>query len=211
MSISSIGSSQTYQASAGNSVRSAGLTSEQKTLIEETLSQYDAGAISSDDAAAIVKAFQEAGIEPSSALAEAMSASGFDAKKVGDLAGAGQAGGGKPMGGPPPPPSIDELSTITDLLESLLEESEDDETTTTNVSTTSSPYNDDSMFSSFNTLLDYTNQIVNLKDDAKNEVMNILDAYAQNESQNDIQKSVVNSLNEILSKPQNYNRISFYA
>lgn len=210
MSISSISSSQTYQATTSNSTRSNSLTLDQKALIEETLSQYDASSLSTDDAQAIVEAFQEAGIEPSSALQSAMETSGFDAKEVGDLAGAGQTGGAKPMGGPPPPPPEEELSTITELLESLLEDDEDETTTSTTTTTSSSPY-EDSSFTAFNTILDYTNQIASLNDDSKNEVMSILEEYNISEEQKDVQKSVVDSLNDILNKPQNYNRISFYA
>jgi len=210
MSISSVGASQVYQSQTNTSSRSSALTSDQKALIEETLSQYDASSLSADDAKAITEAFVEAGIEPSSALQSAMSTSGFDAKDVGDLAGAGQARGGRPMGGPPPSDD-EELSTITDLLESLLSDEEDDETTTTSASTTSSSPYEDTSFTAFNTILDYTNQIVNLKDDAKNEVMSILEDYNAKEEQQDEQNSVVDSLNNILNKPQNYNRISFYA
>ncbi|MBC8238564.1 MAG: hypothetical protein H8E76_10090 [Helicobacteraceae bacterium] len=211
MSISSISSNQTYQVTAGNATKSSSLSSEQKALIEDVLSQYDAQSLSKDDAKAIVEAFQEAGIEPSKALESAMSASGFDAKEVGTLAEVGKGGGGRPMG-PPPPPAEEEILTITELLESLLEEAEEDEATTSSLTTAStSPYEDTSSFTAFNTILDYTNQIVNLKDDAKNEVMSILEEYNVSEEQQDAQKSVVNSLNDILNKPQNYNRISFYA
>ena len=210
MSISSISSSQVFQAQMSSSSKSSSLTSEQKALIEDVLSQYDSESLSTDDAKAIVEAFQTAGIEPSSALQSAMSVSGFDAKEVGDLAGMGPAGGGKPMGGPPPPPPEEELSTITELLESLLEESEEDETTTSSTTSSSSPYEETS-FTAFNTILDYTNQIVNLKDDAKDNIMSILEEYNTNESQQDVQKSIVNSLNDILNKAENYNRISFYA
>lgn len=216
MSISSVGASQVYQPQMSSSSKTSSLSTAQLALIEETLSQYDASSLSADDAAAIVEIFQEAGIEPSSALQDAISAVGFDAKEIGDLAsaggaGVGQAGGGKPMGGPPPPPPEEELSTITELLESLLEDEEEEATTISTTSTSSSPYEDETSFTSFNTILDYTNQIVNLKDDAKNEVMSILDEYNTNESQEEVQNSIVNSLNEILNKPQNYNRISFYA
>jgi len=209
MSISSISSSQGFQSQISSSTKSSSMTSEQKVLIEEVLSKYDSSSLSSNDAKEIVQAFQEAGIEPSSALQSAMSASGFDAKEVGDLASAEKTGGGRPMGGPPPPPKEEELSTITELLESLLEEDEES-TTTSSTTETLSPYEETS-FTSFNTILDYTNQIISLKDDAKNDVMNILDQYNSDESQQDIQKSIVNSLNDILNKPENYNRMSFYA
>ncbi len=210
MNISSVSSSQMFQATASNSTSSSSLSADQKTLIEDTLAQYDTESLSSDDATAIVEAFQEAGIAPSKALETAMASSGFDAKEVGDLAGLGQAGGGRPAGGPPPPPPEEELSTITELLESLLEEEEDDGTSTSSTSSTLSAYEDTS-FTSFNSILDYTNQIVNLKDEAKNEVMSILDDYNSNDSQQDIQNTTVNSLNDILNKQENYNRISFYA
>lgn len=210
MNISSVSSSQMFQQQMNSTSRSSSLTSDQKALIKDTLSQYDADSLSADDATAIVKTFQDAGIEPSSALESAMSTSGFDAKEVGDLAGVGQAGGGsRPMGGPPPPPSKDELSTISDLLESLLSD-EEDTTSTSSTTTSSSPY-DDTSFTAFNSILDYTNQIVNLKDDAKDDVMNILDKYSSNDSQQDTQASTVDSLNKILNKSENYNRISFYA
>lgn len=209
MSISSISSSQTYQPTVSNSTKSSSLSADQKSVIEDVLSQYDASSLSADDAKAIVEAFKEAGIEPSSALQGAMSASGFDAKEIGDLAGVGKAGGGgRPMG-PPPAASEEELSTITDLLESLLSEDEED-TTTTSSTASSLGYGQDAMFSSFNSILDYTSQIVNLKDEVKEDVMKILDAYKTNELQQDVQNSTVNSLNQILSKPENYNRISFY-
>jgi hypothetical protein len=219
MNIGSISSSQTYQSNVSSSTRSSALSTEQKNLIEETLSQYDANSLSADDAKAIVEAFSEAGIAPSKALESAMAASGFDAREVGDLAGVGEAGGGvaqagggqRPAGGPPPPPSEEEVLTITELLESLLAESEEESSTTSSSSSSSSSPYAQSSFTAFNTILDYTNQIVNLKDDAKNEVMNILEEYNANENQQDVQKSIVNSLNDILNKSENYNRISFYA
>ena len=185
MSISSVGASQVFQPQMSSSSRSSSLSTEQKALIEDVLSNYDASSLSADDAAAIVEAFQEAGIAPSAALEGAMSASGFDAKEVGDLAGVGPAGGGRPAGGPPPPPSEDELSTITDLLESLLDDEDEDGTTTSSTTTSFSPYEDDSIFTSFNSILDYTSQIVNLKDEAKNEVMSILEKYNSTEEQQD--------------------------
>lgn len=210
MSISSVSSSQTFQPQMNNVSKSSSLSTEQKALIEEVLSQYDSESLSADDATAIVEAFKEAGIQPSSGLQSAMSTAGFDAKEVGDLAGVGKGGGGKPPMGPPPPASEEELSTITDLLESLLEEEEESSTTSSTTTTSSSGYEETS-FTSFNTILDYTNQIVNLKDEAKGEVMSILDEYNANESQQDIQKTIVNSINDILNKQENYNRISFYA
>jgi len=83
------------------------------------LSNYDANSLSTSDAQEIVQSLQDANISPSEALASTMSAAGFDAKNIGDLAGVGQnSQGQRPMG--PPPPKTEEMSTISDLLDSLL-------------------------------------------------------------------------------------------
>lgn len=214
MQVNGINLAQSFQSTSNNSNRGSSLSLEQQTLIEETLKNYDSSSLSETDAKEIVETFSEAGIEPSKEFESALSSLGFDAKDIGDLAGVGEEGGGpsggaRPAGGPPPPPPKEEVSTISDLLESLLEE-DDTETSSTNSTSSSSPYEDTS-FTAFNTILDYTNQIVNLKDDAKTEVMSILEEYAKNEDQQSVQKNIVNSLNSILNKQENYNRVSFYA
>jgi len=71
----------------------ASLSEEQKELISETLSDFDADNLTASDASTIVSIFQEAGIQPGAELAEAMGSAGFDARTVGDLAG---------VQGPPP-------------------------------------------------------------------------------------------------------------
>ncbi len=109
------------------------LTDAQKATITETLEQFDASNLTEADAQSIVSAFSEAGIQPGREMAEAMSAAGFNAREVGDLAGVGphNQGQSQGMGGgmpPPPPPgggkeggmNIDE-SSFEELL-SLLEE-----------------------------------------------------------------------------------------
>lgn len=65
----------------------ASLSDDQKQLISDTLSQFDVDNLTEADAQSIVSTFQEAGIQPGKALAEAMEVAGFDAKSVGDLAG----------------------------------------------------------------------------------------------------------------------------
>lgn len=217
MQVNTSGLSQVIQSSSSSSARASSLSLEQQTLIEETLANYDASSLSESDAQEIVKIFNEAGIEPSKEFESALSSIGFDAKEIGDLAGvgredAGATGGGRPAGGPPPPPPEEEILTINELLESLLEE-EDDESSSESTSSLSSSLSayEDTSFTAFNTILDYTNQIVNLKEDAKGEVMDILQGYAQNEDQQGIQQDIVSSLNNILNKQENYNRISFYA
>jgi hypothetical protein len=74
------------------------LSQDQQLLIEETLANFDADNLTQSDAASIVEAFSNAGIQPGRALEEAMAASGFDARSVGEMAGVGpppQAGGGQ--------------------------------------------------------------------------------------------------------------------
>jgi hypothetical protein len=203
MSISSINSSQVYQAQTSSTSKSSSLTTDQQTFMKDLLSQYDSESLSASDAQEIVKALQEAGIEPSKAMESTMAASGFDAKEIGDLAGVGKGdGGSKPMG--PPPAKKEEMSSISDLLESLLSSEEDDDETATTTSSSSS----------FNAILDYTSKIVSLKDSAKTEVMDLLNKYNSDDnalSQEDTQKMVVNSLSQILKESDNYNTMSFYA
>jgi methanogenic corrinoid protein MtbC1 len=202
MSINSISSNQMNVMQMSSSGRSSGMSTEQSSFVSDLLSQYDANSLSKDDAQEIVKSLQEAGIEPSKSLETAMASAGFDAKEIGDLAEVGQGGGSqgqRPMG--PPPPKTQEMSSVSDLLQSLLDSESEDETTTNSTS-------------SFDTVLDYTTKIVSLKDDAKTEVMDILNTYNSEEntlSKEDTQKVVMNSLSQILKDSDNYNRISFYA
>ena len=202
MSISSVSSSQVYQPQTSSASKSSSLSTDQQVFIADLLSQYDSESLSASDAQEIVKALQEAGIEPSKAMESTMAASGFDAKEIGDLAGVGKGdGAGRPMG--PPPPKKEEMSSVSDLLESLLSSDEEEDDTTT--STTSS---------SFDSVLDYTSKIVSLKDNAKTEVMDLLNKYnSENNtlSKEDTQKFIVNSLSQILKESDNYNTMSFYA
>lgn len=200
MNISSVSTSQFNQTQTNTSSKSSSMTTDQKAYVTDLLSQYDANSLSKDDAKEIVKALQEAGIEPSKAMESTMSAAGFDAKEIGDLAGVGK--GEKPMG--PPPAKKEEMSSVSDLLQSLLNSEEEDSTTST--SSTAS--------SSLDTILDYTSKIVSLKDNAKTEVMDILNKYNSTDntlSKEDTQKFVMNSLSQILKESDNYNTMSFYA
>lgn len=92
------------------------LTDDQKSLIEETLQSFDPENLTEADALSIVEAFQEAGIQPGKELEELMSEYDFDARAIGDLAGAD-------MPPPPPPPSAESSSlNITDeMLQNLNE------------------------------------------------------------------------------------------
>ena len=77
----------------------ASLSSDQKQLISDTLSEFDVNNLTSEDALSIVSTFADAGIQAGRELAETMEAAGFDARTVGEMAG---------VQGPPPgqgPPS----------------------------------------------------------------------------------------------------------
>lgn len=185
---------QQMSASSTSSSNSSSLSSSQLETISSVLQNYDASNLSSEDATAIVQAFEKAGIEPSEDLASAMKSEGFDAKEVGDAAGVGGPQGG---GGMPPPPSAEEESDISSLLDALLSTEEDEDST-----------------SSISDVMEYTSRILNLNEDSKAEVMDILDKYSSTEteySQEEVSNIVKNSLSSILSDSDNYNNISFYA
>lgn len=216
MNISSVGTSQMMQMNSRQS-NGSGLTDTQKALIEDTLSEYDVENLSSSDAKEIVSIFEEAGIQPSAALESALSASGVDAKALGDLAGVGAAGGpggkGGP-GGPPPPPDEEEMTTIEELLESLLAAAEEEAAEEALEESSSLASSESSESSSFETILDYTNKIVRLNDDAKADVMELLNTYDSEQntlSQEDTQKYIMNSLRDVFSDTDNFNSFSFYA
>jgi len=84
--IPGIGSSAYY--TTRTAAESSTLTGDQRQLIEQTLSSYDPENLTQADAAAIVGLFSDAGI-------------GFDARTIGEMAGAGAA----PGGSMPPPPN----------------------------------------------------------------------------------------------------------
>lgn len=217
MNVSSTVSTQMMQTTAMAS-KNTNLSTEQKDLIEEVLSNYDADSLSASDAAEIVEAFSMAGIEPSEALSTAMEDAGFDAQSVGDLAAesGATASAGRPEGGrPPPPPSAEdeeEVESIYDLLEALLETDEEDEDSSTTSLLSGTGYEEEG--SSFETVLDYTSKILRLKDDAKTDVMSMLSEFSADETNLDnaaIQKDLLTSLSSVLNKTDNYNSMSFYA
>ena len=95
------------------------LTSDQQSLISETLAQFDADNLSDIDAASINEAFSQAGIQPGKALEAAMTELGFDAKSIGEQ-GNVQQGGQRPP--PPPSQSTEEISSMVEYLTELMEE-----------------------------------------------------------------------------------------
>lgn len=190
--------------SGTSAVSRSSLSYEQQQIIDDTLLNYDSNNLSQSDAVEIVTAFQDANIKPSKQLADAMSSLGFDAKEVGNLAGvsteaqnvAQHIGGMKP---PPPPNSTDEeeyYDTVQTLMDSLFSEDEDESS------------------NSLNTLSDYTSRILNLNDEAKQNVMDLFDKYNGNDStysKDEANILVKNYLSEMFNDSKNYNHSSFYA
>jgi Ca2+-binding EF-hand superfamily protein len=112
-----------FEVPSGNeSSSSTSLSSSQSDTISSILSEYDASNLSQSDAQSIVAAFEDAGIEPSEELANAMSEAGFDAKEVGTLAGVGpQGGGGAPMASSDSSEVYDDMDTNEDGVVSIAE------------------------------------------------------------------------------------------
>ena len=110
--------------------KTSSLTTEQKKLVEETLSKYASDKLSEADAADIVNTFSTAGIQPGKDLESAMKASGFNARNVGDLARSGNR--------PPPPPESEyqniDLKELVDYIEDYLSQVDEDSTTNNNLS-----------------------------------------------------------------------------
>ena len=96
--ISGINDSSTTQQLRSNTPPPKGqqssLTDEQTQTLQSILEQYNADSLTSDNATSIVEQLKSEGIEPSKALGSALSSAGFDAKKIGELAGLGD---GKPQ------------------------------------------------------------------------------------------------------------------
>lgn len=203
MNVSSTSTSQIFQQmmSTSSTSSTSSLTDEESQFIQDLLEDYDAENLSSTDAQDIMQALKEGGIMPGAGLESALSDAGFDAKTLHDTAMEGMSGrGGGGMMPPPPPKDEEQMSEITELLETLMS-SDDDETSTASNS-------------SFDTIMNYTGQILGLNDEATTEVMDLLETYNSEDneySKEDTQKLVANSLNQILEDQSNYNRVSIYA
>lgn len=113
--INSIGSSSSLIAQQRSHV--SALTTEKTDFVKETLAEYDAENLSTEDAQSIQAAFEEQGISPTKELADLMSELEFDAKSIGDA--------GRPEGQRPPPQnSLESVGTeeVVSYLDELLEE-----------------------------------------------------------------------------------------
>lgn len=228
--ISGISSSSDYSYLISNlsTQTNSSLSYEQEQTLDEVLSNYDSSSLTVSDAQEIVSALQEAGIEPSKALEEAMSSLGFDAAEIGQLAGLqqpqNQVQSGMP---PPPPPSKEEEDSVYMLIEALFANSSDsensfdnlfsnnDENTETSSAVDSSLLSSDDSSSIFvDMVTDYTSRILNLNDSAKQSVMDLFDKYSNENSDLSTQETatlIKAQLSEILSDTSNYNHSYMYA
>lgn len=232
--ISGISSSSNYNYLTTNSVSSnssssSALTSSQQQTLDQILSQYDPTSLTKNDAQQIVQALQDAGINPSKSLEEAMETSGFDAAQIGQLAGLpnqNQAQNGMP---PPPAPSKDEQENILSLIESLFSNSSNSNSGNTfdnlfsnsnNSSSTTSAVSDTTASDSTSStnfvdmVSDYTSRVLNLNDNAKQSVMDLFDKYSNQNSSLSAQDSatvIKTQLSQILGDSSNYNHSYMYA
>lgn len=110
----------------GQGMKPPPLSSEQKSAAESVLAQYDASALTEDDAKAINEAFKEAGIRPNGELKGIIEDAGFDAGQLAELGGVQGPPGGMP---PPPPPSGSEMGEVNSealqMLQDILSEYSD--------------------------------------------------------------------------------------
>jgi Ca2+-binding EF-hand superfamily protein len=123
--LSSFGFEVPSGSTSDTSTSSSSTSSSQSDTISSILAEYDASNLSESDAKSIVSAFQEAGIEPSEELVNAMAEAGFDAKEVGTLAGVagpqGGGGGGAPMASSDTSEVYDAMDTNEDGTVSIAE------------------------------------------------------------------------------------------
>lgn len=82
----------------GSQSRPQPMTEEQQAQVASILSDYDASALTEDDALSIVEAIEDAGLRPGRELGNAITDAGFDPGEIASLAGLSK------QGPPPPPP-----------------------------------------------------------------------------------------------------------
>jgi hypothetical protein len=202
--VDSVSSNYTVNYTTAGSTRHSSMSSDQKSAVQEILSNYDAKNLSVSDAKEISNSFKEQGIRPSSELRETIQSAGFDADAIREMSGSGGVQGmeGKQPPPPPPPPSdqasnSEQQSIIEEILEEIL--NGDDE--------------DDTSYDSTDQIMDYTSRIMNLNEDAQNEVKSLFEQFKPGNSDfsaEDSKNIVTNALKSILSNDENYNHIEIY-
>ena len=110
-SISGLGSFQMMQTNRMGMHKDVALTDDQKSSVEDILSNYDPENLAEEDAQEIFDAFRKAGIQPGDSLKETVEAAGFDLDQF------------KPERAndapPPPPPSSNSSKVNVSSLQSL--------------------------------------------------------------------------------------------
>ncbi len=171
------------------------ISPEQKSTIESVLSKFDASSLTQSDAQEISDNFKDMGIRPSKELRETIEASGFDADEIRNL------NSNSEVRHTPPPPKIaededEELSVFEEFLEELLELDIDQEQLT-----------------ALEAIEDYMSKYSNLTLEAKGEVKDVMSQLkdGSDNSKTNLGNTMVNSLNNILGKYNNYEHVEVYA
>ena len=189
------------------------LSTSKKEKVLEILSNYDASNLTKEDAQSISNQFKENRIAPSASLKEVITGAGFNADDLKtlsmDSSTQGTKGAKAPPPPPPPPPPAGEKKSENDtqsnteektILEEILAEILDPDTSDEADQTTQ--------------VVDYTNRILHLNDDAKQSVLETFSKYSpQNStySKDESRTLITSTLNEILKNDNNYTSLSFYA
>jgi hypothetical protein len=202
--IGAVGNNGLDYTSSGSTRHS--MNESQKTAVQKVLSNYDSENLSSNDAKEISNSFKELGITPSSDLRQTIEDAGFDADAIRDMSGTSQAmmgAEGKQPPPPPPPPqqnNEEEQSILEEILAEILEGDDEDEA---------------NQLSQSEQIIDYTNRIIHLNDDAKNEVKELFDKFKPGNdtgfSKEETNNIITSSLKSILGDDNNYLHSDFYA
>lgn len=199
------------------------LSDSQKEDVASILENYDPDSLSQEDAQEIIASFEDLGITPSRDLANTMRESGFSASELGATSAGtneneSETQAIKAAPPPPPPPASsseedEEEDELAILLEELLakeleeqEEKENEEKKELLNSSGSSEFE--------NKMQDFASKITGLNDVSKQNVIDLMNKYSQNEdnlSKEDISSVVSNALNQVLDDASNYKQNSFYA
>lgn len=182
------------------------LSSNQKSQIEEILSNYDSSSLTVQGAKTIVDEISQLGINPSQSLENFLDTLGFAAQEIGSLAQSTSRNLSSAMqGNMPPPPPQGVQDSILDTISELYE----DEDSSTN-SNPLNPYENSDLSISFSNSLDYTSRVLSLNKESRQEVFDLFDSYNNSDDKSSVINEVKNSLTDILTNKNNYGTYSLY-
>ncbi len=170
------------------------VSSEQKSAIESVLSKYDASALTQSDAQEISDSFKEMGVRPSKELRETIEASGFDADEIRNLNSSVEVRNTTPLASKKD--DTEDITSFEEFLEELLALDIHKETPTASEA-----------------VEDYMSKYSNLTTEAKSEVKEIMAQLKEkdNNTQANTNNIMMSSVNDILSKYDNYEHVEVYA